>query len=202
MNMEKNRLNKIREFAKLHYKDDDLHGWGHIERVMNNAKRIQKHTGGDWSLIQVAVWLHDIGRKKEEQLKMKVENKQPPHHAILSKTISKKFLENLSLEENTIKQINHIILAHSFSIGEKARSVEAKIVSDADKLDAIGAIGIFRASAYQFHNKTGISGMLNHMEEKLMNLAEKMYLDISRKIAKKRILRIKKYREMILEELD
>ena len=117
---------QIITFAKTHYNElDDLHGLGHIERVLNLASKIHKVEGGYWPIILIIVWLHDTGHIYSK--------KQNRNHAIISKNMAEQFLISLQFPEQLVKEISHGILAHSFSIGEKAKNIEAKIVSDADK---------------------------------------------------------------------
>ena len=114
----------------------------------------------------------------------------------------KQFLISLQFPEQLVKEISHGILAHSFSIGEKAKNIEAKIVSDADKLDALGAIGIYRVCAFQAQRNQGIQAILHHFDEKLVKLVDKMYLPYSKKLAIERMARIKRFQQEIIEELN
>ena len=130
---------------------------------------------------------------------------------IMDKVVSKarKWLQNLGLELYTIKQIEDIIGQVSFkgaNVEVKATSIEAKIVQDADRLDAIGAIGIARTFAYGgsksrllyhpeikpvMHNsfdtyKDNNAPTINHFYEKLLLLKDRMNTPTAKKIAKKR----------------
>lgn len=185
-------LQHIKEIARTYYHDDDLHGWGHVLRVLENARRLHAVEGGEWVIIETLVWLHDVGRKLE-----KTEGK---HHALLSANLAAEFLETLSIDPKLISTIVEGIMSHSFSIGGKPSTLEAKILSDADKLDAIGAIGIYRACAYQVQHGLGIQAVLDHFEEKLLILDQKMYLPAALSIAKKRIERLLQFQKDLLEE--
>lgn len=146
-------LPKIKTFAEQFYDpSDDLHGLGHVQRVLVHAKKIWEKEEGNWDIIEMIIWLHDIGRKLETKLKQ--------NHAIISKQLAQPFLESIGLKQTVIDQILHGIVAHSFSLGIPAKSIEAKIVSDADKLDALGAIGIYRVCAYQSLHAHGIKAVI------------------------------------------
>jgi uncharacterized protein len=184
----------IKSFSEKHHLYNDLHGWGHTLRVLENARRISRVEGGHWDLIEAMTWLHDIGRKYEDP--------QKQDHAELSAEIAEPFLRTLNLSPPIISEIIDGIKVHSFSRGKKTEMLEAQILSDADKLDALGAVGIFRASAYQYQHKQGLQEVLRHFEEKLLILDQKMYLHTSKRIAAERIERLKQYRSQLLDELN
>ncbi len=172
---------------------DDIHGLGHIHRVISNAKKIHAIEGGNWPLITSLVWLHDIGRIFEKSSKK--------HHAIISNALAIEFLSS-KIDQEMIDQISHGILAHSFSNGQEAKTLEAKILSDADKLDALGYIGIYRECAYQAKLNLGINAVIQHSDTKLLKLLDKIYLPYSKKLAKKRINIIKWFRNGLFDELN
>ena len=135
-------LTQVRNFAKDFYDEaDDLHGWGHITRVLKISENLAKFYPVDSQTLEMGVLLHDIGRKEEKIKKM--------HHAELSVELSTPFLQSIGLEERIISDVSHIIRSHSFSLKVTPEIIEAKILSDADKLDALGAVGIYRECAYQ-----------------------------------------------------
>lgn len=186
---------KIKDFAAEHYLENDgLHGLSHVKRVLQNARRIHAHQGeGSWPLIEIIVWLHDIGRKYEEE--------QKKNHAIISAKSAGEFLKSLNFSSQDIQEIRHGILGHSFSMGGKPQTIEAKITSDADKLDALGAVGIFRVCAYQGQKKLGISEVISHIDEKILKLENRMFLDFSKKLAKERTKIIIEFKQQLKDEL-
>ena len=188
-------LPQIRDYAKQFYSStDDLHGLAHVERVLTNAHRMHVLEGGNWALIEAIIWLHDIGRASEKE--------KGKNHAVLSWELATPFLAQFSLPDHILQEIQHGIIAHSFSNGEEAHSLEAQIVSDADKLDALGAIGIFRACAYQALHHQGINQVLTHCDEKLYQLEHMMYVPSGKSLAKTRTARIRQFHADILEELE
>ncbi|MHA1744615.1 MAG: HD domain-containing protein [Promethearchaeota archaeon] len=187
-------LPQIHSYAKKFYSSNDaLHGLAHIQRVLTNAHRIHVLEGGNWELIETIIWLHDIGRSLEKE--------RQKNHAILSWELASAFLTQFSLPNHILQEIRHGIVAHSFSNGENAQSLEAQIVSDADKLDALGCIGIFRACAHQALHHQGIYHVLVHFEEKLYRLEQMMYLPLGKTLAKIRTARLRQFHADILEEL-
>ncbi len=189
-----NKLPEIISFAKQNYViTDDLHGLGHVQRVMHLAQKIYEREGGSWPLICCIGWLHDIGRKNEEVNKA--------HHAIISGQMAKQFLAELQIAKPLIEEICQGILSHSFSIGGVARTLEAKIISDADKLDALGAVGIYRVCAYQGQRLQGIQAVVDHCDDKLFKLMDRMYLPFSQQLAKERTYRIRQFQRDLIEEL-
>ncbi|MBY9004657.1 MAG: phosphohydrolase, partial [Candidatus Lokiarchaeota archaeon] len=76
---------------------------------------------------------------------------------------------------------------HSFSNKIEPLTLEAKILSDMDKLDALGAVGLYRTIGFTIRNKGGIKQVINHLETKILNLKNHMYLEITREIAEERI---------------
>ena len=123
------------EVKKIYDLFDASHDWQHIERVMKNAKTILEQESADAFIVELAVLLHDVSdpkyKKPEEDLESDI-------------------LDRLELRDDQRHHIQEVIGSVSFKggNGKPAASIEAKIVQDADRLDAIGAIGIARAFAY------------------------------------------------------
>ncbi|MGQ4834545.1 MAG: HD domain-containing protein [Candidatus Asgardarchaeia archaeon] len=185
---------KIWQFSKSVMSDSFHHGWPHIIRVLQIAKKIQRNEGGDSDVIEIAVLLHDIGRNIERSLN--------EHHAILSAKISEHLLKNLGVCKSHRDQILHIILSHSFSSGIKPETIEAKIVSDADKIDALGAIGVIRAFLFGETSRRSINDTLNHFMEKLFKLPDLMYTETGKTIARERLRIMTLFYESINKELS
>lgn len=176
------------------------HDWFHIERVLNTSHLLLKHEEGNPTVVKLAALLHDIA--------------DPKFHggdeSIGPKT-AKNFLESLSLDERTIDHVVNIIKHMSFKnsldkTGGSFTSKELQIVQDADRLDAIGAIGIARAFNYggfknrELHNpdvppnlnmskeeyKNSNAPTINHFYEKLLLLKDKMNTATGKKLAEAR----------------
>ncbi len=190
-------------------KDSTGHDWWHIYRVRNLAKRIARHEGSDIFIVELAALLHDIGDYKFFQ---------GDEEAGAAKV--KKWLSSLEISPLLIDKIVEITSQISFmhTLPDKGKgkgkknsaiailSKELMAVNDADRLDAMGAIGIARAFTYGgFFNrpiydpaikpsksitkeeyKTTEAPSINHFYEKLIKLKDMMYTKLGRKMAKRR----------------
>jgi uncharacterized protein len=206
-------LNKAEYFVKkLLSKEGTGHDWWHIQRVRNNARQINKFEKADSFIIELAILLHDVGDRK-------VINKEEDDY-----TIAENFLKNQKISDELIDNIMFIIKNISFSKSLNKKRNEASkefyIVQDADRLDALGAIGIARAFAYggsknrpiydptkkaqkisttKNYRKTQ-SSSLHHFEEKLFLLKNLINTKTARKIAKERDVFMRKYVDQFLKE--
>lgn len=174
------------------------HDWFHIERVWKLSKKIAKNEEANTEIVELAALLHDIADPKfhdgDETLAIK---------------ISLEFLKNIDVEENIINQVLYIIENISFKNRSQAPeipSIELQIVQDADRLDAIGAIGIARTfnfggfknnlmyhpdiqpqlnmSKEEYKKSNGTT--INHFYEKLLLLKDLMNTETAKKIASER----------------
>ena len=160
------------------------HGMDHVLRVLSSARTIQAETNGDLAIIELAALLHDVGDAKFHE---GVER---------SAEFAREILGGLSADQDVIEHVAHIVDNISFRKGESARplSLEGKVVQDADRLDALGAIGIVRTIEYgavlgqPFYlaeagdAKTGVG----HFHEKLFKLKELLNTDAARRMAEER----------------
>ncbi|GGP04504.1 phosphohydrolase [Cloacibacterium rupense] len=174
------------------------HDWFHIERVWKLSKKIAEKEGGNLEVIELSALLHDIA--------------DPKFHngdETLATKISSEFLKSIDVEEKTIEQVLYIIENISFKNRSEAPeipSIELQIVQDADRLDAIGAIGIARTfnfggfknnlmyhpdiqpqlnmSKEEYKKSNGTT--INHFYEKLLLLKDLMNTETAKKIASER----------------
>ncbi|GGW38014.1 HD domain-containing protein [Arenibacter certesii] len=175
------------------------HDWFHIQRVFRNSLLIAKEEEADALVVSLAALLHDIADAKFND-----------GDESIGPTLAKEFLKSLSVEEKVIDHVVKIILNISFSSSldpEKSfSSKELMIVQDADRLDAIGAIGIARAFNYggfknrEMYNpelapnlkmskeeyKKSNAPTLNHFYEKLLLLKDKMNTASGKRLAEER----------------
>ena len=174
------------------------HDWFHIERVWKLAKKIAEQEGGNLEVIELSALLHDIADPKfhngDETLALK---------------ISKDFLEEIHVEGELIEQVLFVIKNISFKNRAEAPEnppLELQIVQDADRLDAIGAIGIARTFNFggfknnlMYHPeikpnlgmnkeeyKKSNGTTINHFYEKLLLLKDLMNTETAKKIASER----------------
>ncbi len=174
------------------------HDWFHMERVYKNAVLIAKEEDCDAIVVQLGALLHDIADSKFHD-----------GDETVGPRVARAFLESENVEEKTIQHVINIIENISFKGGnfeKKFNSIELQIVQDADRLDALGAIGIARTFNYGgFKNRTlynpeilpnlnmnkeeyknSESPTLNHFYEKLLLLKDKMNTETGKKIALER----------------
>jgi uncharacterized protein len=116
---------------------DSGHGLEHVERVVKNAIRIAETLTVDYEVLLPATWFHDCVCVA----------KNSPLRSQASRLAAKRalgMLEDLGYPTDKFDQISHAIEAHSFSAGIQCQSVEAQVLQDADRLEALGAIGLAR----------------------------------------------------------
>ena len=179
---DENLLSLIKDFAIKNSERDDIHGFQHVERVYNLCIQIGMKLNANLLILKIAALLHDIGRLKEK------ETTDNMNHAEISAEMAAEFLNayDFTIPQDDFDNIIHSIKAHSFSMKLKPKTLEAKILSDADKLDAIGAIGLYRTIGFTVKNNGGIKQVIEHLERKIMKLKDRMYLESSKVIAESR----------------
>lgn len=145
---------RIREEAKSFFVDaKGSHDWEHTERVHNLCVHIGKQEKADMAVLRLAAILHDIGREDQDRVNGEI------CHAERGAALARELLQRHKIEEEMIDRIVHCIETHRFRNNKAPQSKEAKILFDADKLDAIGATGIGRAFLFAgevgatLHNK-------------------------------------------------
>ena len=169
----------LRSVVKEALGHDPVHGYPHVVRVAELALKISRLVGGvDEEVVLAAALVHDIGRP--------LETERGKHHAAIGAELAPEILRKAGFPEGKIPRVVEAVLAHSFSLGAEADSLEAKILSDADKLDAIGAVGVARAFIEGDRRGRGFEGTLRHFEEKLLRLKDLMYTEPARRMAEER----------------
>ena len=128
---------KCRVYLQQKMATDAAHDMQHIERVVLMARRLAKLEGADLAVVLPAAWLHDC-----VTLPKNAPNRQEASRLAAAEAI--RFLRTIDYPEALLAGIAHAIAAHSFSAGIAPTTLEAKAVQDADRLDAIGAIGVAR----------------------------------------------------------
>ena len=194
-------IEKTIEFVKKELKDaEGGHDWFHIERVFKNTILISKEEKVDVFIVSLAALLHDIADPKFHNGDEKIGPKKAKKFLISQKVPSE-------IGKHVVKIIKHISFKNTFEKNKKKFiSKELEVVQDADRLDAIGAIGIARCFNYGgFKNralynpevrpnltmtkeeyKNSDSPTINHFYEKLLLLKDKMNTETGKKIAESR----------------
>ncbi|MBO6533920.1 MAG: HD domain-containing protein [Muricauda sp.] len=215
--MENQLIQNTIAFVKRELSDaEGGHDWFHIQRVFNTSKLLLQHEEGDSLVVQLAALLHDIADPKfhngDEQI---------------GPQTAQDFLETQQVSHETTAHVVNIIRHMSFKNsleqdGETFTSKEMDIVQDADRLDAIGAIGIARAFNYggfknrELYNpaippnlnmtkeeyKKSKAPTINHFYEKLLLLKDGMRTPTGKKLAEKRHQFMLDYLEQFYKEWD
>jgi uncharacterized protein len=142
-----------REAEKILKKGKGSHDLEHTERVLKLAVRIGKKEKADLEIIRLAAALHDIARSIEDKSGGKTD------HALRGAKMAARILKKHGYPARKIPAVCHCIKAHRFRGALRPRTLEAKCLFDADKLDSIGAVGIGRAFLFagevgaKLHNK-------------------------------------------------
>ena len=191
-------IQKTAEYIQQEFSDDSSgHDWWHIYRVWKNAITICEHENADRFIVELAALLHDL-----DDWKFNESGDETPLRA-------RAWLESCSVDISSADVVCEIIKHVSYKgagVENKMKSLEGFIVQDADRLDAVGAIGIGRAFAYggyknrpmydpesapQMHAtfeqyKNSKSATINHFYEKLLLLKDMMNTPTAKKIAEQR----------------
>lgn len=210
MAMKISRLEDLCSGFLTNNRKDVAHDKDHIRRVVKNAKIILEQEQADHETVIAAGWLHDCV----------VLPKDHPKRSNSSTLAAKKavqFLSEIGFSESKTEQIAHAIKAHSYSANITPETVEAKIVQDADRLDALGAIGIARCFAvsgqlgrlfYQSddpfceHRQPDDSlWTVDHFYSKLFQLPDTMNTTFAKQEAEKRVEFMKQFLERLQSEI-
>jgi uncharacterized protein len=128
---------ELKEKIQPYYEEGGSHAFDHSQRVYNLALKIGKKEKADLDVIKAAALLHDVARLKED-------NKEVECHAEHGAEMAEKILREMNFPEDKIKNVVHSIKVHRDSKKLTPETKEAKILQDADRLDALGAITIAR----------------------------------------------------------
>lgn len=190
------------------------HDWWHIERVWINARKIAATEEANLLIVELGALLHDIADSKFHQ-----------GDETIGPQKARQFLQSIHVDEETINQVEQIIRNISFKGGNFEvgyKSPELNIVQDADRLDAMGAIGIARTFNYggfknreiynpdiqpQLHQnkdqyKASTAPTINHFYEKLLQLRDRMNTQTGKRMAEQRHQFMEDYLEQFFSEIE
>ncbi len=198
------------EVQKRLVKNDPAHDFEHIMRVYKNAEKIGKKEKVNMKLVRASVLLHDIVSYPKS-------NKRSKRASTKSALQAAKILKRYDYDGHEIGIIAEAIREHSFTKGMVPRTLEGKVLQDADRLDAIGAIGIARTFAVggaekrPFYNKddpfchkripNDKEWTLDHFYKKLLLLEKKMNTKTAKKEAAHRTKIMKKFLNDLKKEV-
>lgn len=209
--MNKEIIARAAEYVKEKFENEySGHDWFHTLRVFRAATRIAEAEGADLVTVQLAALLHDVDDRKLSP------------ETYEDKANARAFLSANNVDESKIDEICRIIGEISFAESCVPSTLEGKCVQDADRLDAIGAVGIARAFAYGGnHNRLmyhpdiapklnmskeeyikSKSTTVNHFYEKLFKLTDMMNTDAAKAIAKERDAYMKDFIAEFLDEWE
>ncbi|WP_163392921.1 HD domain-containing protein [Enterovibrio norvegicus] len=197
-------------FIEQEMTQDLAHDLQHVLRVVKTAKQLCKEEGGIPEIVIPAAYLHDCfsfgkGHPKRRQSSLHAADK------------AQAFLENIGYPKQYLTGIHHAIVAHSFSANVETSTLEAKIVQDADRLDALGAIGIARCLQVSVTLNRPLYSpddpfcetrepddgefTLDHLYTKLLKLENTMKTAAAQKEAKRRTVFMQSYLAQLAEEI-
>ena len=130
------------EEARRHYEGADaVHDFDHVLRVLALAEHLAREEGADLEIVHAAALLHDVARGQGDRLLA--------DHAAAGAGMARRLLAHCPADR--VEAVAHAVAAHRFRSGPAPQTVEARVLHDADKLDAIGAVGVARAFAFGGH---------------------------------------------------
>ncbi len=221
------KYQKIKEIVKKELSGADAgHDLNHVMRDYNLCLKLTKGMKDiDSEVLELAALLHDIGGIVE--LKDKTGK---VCHAAVSAKMTQNILKKFNYSQDKINKIIHCILAHRYRTGIKPKTKEAKILFDADKLDALGAIGVARAYIWIGNNKAQIYSDISlreyikknivgsrvngrikdkskhnpffEFELKLKRLPSKLYTQKAKMVAKERLSYMESFFDRLKEEIN
>ncbi|MFP5491330.1 MAG: HD domain-containing protein [Bacteriovoracia bacterium] len=137
-------IDKIKPYYEA---QDPGHDWAHILRVTKTAEALAKSENADLSVVLPAAFLHDI-------VNVPKDHPERTRASTLAADKAIKLLSEVLYDETKFEKIHQAIVEHSWSKGLKPSSIESACVQDADRLDAIGAIGVLRCTAVNVQMKS------------------------------------------------
>lgn len=189
--------NSLRERARSYFETEmsPAHDWHHVQRVETIAEELlAAHPDADARVLFPAVVLHDIGRAREDRGEI-------DDHACWGAREAKAILQAEGFDGDSIDAVCHAISTHRYSSDPEPETIEAKLLCDADNLDALGAVGVARTFTYggelgqpmydpdlppDADGTLAGETQYNHLHKKILQLPERMYTDAGRELAETR----------------
>ncbi|MCC2677451.1 MAG: hydrolase [Pseudobdellovibrio sp.] len=190
---------------------DPSHDILHVDRVVKMAEKIAKAESADLEVVLPAAYLHDC-------VYISKADPRRSQASTLSADKAVQLLREWNYPEEKLQAVHAAIAAHSFSAGIAAKSLEAQVVQDADRLDAVGAIGIARCFAFSglalrplyseqepFAETRALNDQANTLDHffiKLLRLQEKLGTETAKKVGLERMVFLEKYVATLKSELQ
>ena len=206
-----NRIQNLITLVKPYYlSPDPAHDWAHIGRVAQIAKTLAESDRANVECTLAGVYCHDL-------INLPKDHPDRKNASTLSAVEARPHLVKAGFQEEEISIIERAIIEHSFSKGLKPSNLEAAIVQDSDRLDALGAIGILRCAAVNTQMKASFydpfdplaemrelndkSFMLDHYFVKLFKLPEMMNTESGKKMGEERVTYMKNFIYQLMKEI-
>ncbi|HUJ28829.1 MAG TPA: HD domain-containing protein [Myxococcales bacterium] len=204
-------MDAIRAIAREAAAADPAHDFSHSLRVLANALRIAQTEGGDADVLTAAAYLHDIANLPKNHPDARLSSERSANQA-------EAILREHGFAEERIAKVKDAILCHSFSRGLAPQTLEGRIFQDADRLDALGAIGIARTFAVGgavqrplYHREDPFlesgrapddrANTLDHFWIKLFKLGATMQTATGKQLAADRIGRMQRFVAELRDEI-
>lgn len=197
-------------FLRDRGKSDPAHGMDHVWRVVANARQLAEAEGARLEVVLPAAWLHDC-------VVVPKDAKERSTASARAAETAREWLQRAVYDLAPLDEIEHAIAAHSFSAGIPPRTIEAKVVQDADRLDSLGAIGIARCLMLggsldrplyetedpfcERRDPDDSIATIDHFYSKLLRLGDGMQTDSGRQEAAKRTEFMLEYLQKLALEL-
>lgn len=205
------RLQTLISFVKPYYNSPDpAHDWAHIGRVISTAKVLCEGEDVNLECVLAGVYCHDLVNLPKDHPDRK-------NASTLAADKAAPYLRESGYDDNEIQIIRKAIIEHSFSKGLKPSCLEAAIVQDADRLDALGAIGILRCAAVNTQMKANFYDpfdplaemrelddrkfMIDHYYVKLFKLPDLMNTQRAKELAQERVKYMKSFLQILMSEI-
>lgn len=207
-------FDKLKEEITPHFEETGCHEIEHTERVYRLCLTIAKTEKVDLDILKAAALLHDIARKKQEEMKDAI------CHAEEGAKMAKEILAKTEFPKEKMEAVSYAISVHRYSAKIKPNTKEAEILQDADRLDSLGAGGIARCFAYNGKRNNSIhnpkippkeeyekdkenSTAINHFYEKLLKIKPETFNTTKGKeLAQERHAFIEDFVERFIKEWD
>ncbi len=201
----------LRRAAQSEMHADTAHDIAHLDRVWQTVQRIATgENSGNLKVLMAAAYLHDI-------VNLPKNSPDRTRASTMAADRAAEILTGLAFSSTDINSVRHAIIAHSFSAGIPPETIEAKILRDADRLDALGAIGIARSFAVAgllgqtlYHPEDPFAAnrdlddarfSLDHWREKLLGLGDGLQTQTAREIAHRRLDYMQGYLSQLADEI-
>lgn len=186
--MTRRQLDQIKGFAKEHYdKIEQYHDWHHAFLTVKLARMLAKQFKKvDFNILDAACYLHDIGRINKDD-----------DHPEESARLAEPFLKKIGLTEKEVDAITHAVSVHGRERIHEAKTVEAKLLYDADKLQILSVYGFLRVSFFLVdRRKWDILKSLEFMWDFITDVRKNtLQTDLTKKVVDPEIKKIKKMLE-------